>query len=263
MKIILGPTVTVIGVPQYLVHPELLLPPEPATYAERLGAHAAKACYNSFGETGRSVRDNQRAIIKERHGSVLEHSHVSLHISGITRALSLELNRHRPLAVSQRSTRYTDEADAAIVLDPYYAELYRRAYTDHPTHNATAKERSLIMNHLQSAGEAFSEYQHEVRELMQLNPYGLEKVALRKWARGKARNILPHGLATEGVWTFNFRALRYFIEARSNRYAEDEIRRLAELVFITCAEIAPTYFEDYVVEVIRGIAEYTTPYPKI
>jgi thymidylate synthase (FAD) len=262
MKIILEPTVTVIARTEYLGHPTKKVPVD-GLYAEKLGAHAAKVCYNSFGETGRSVRENQLAIIKERHGSVLEHATVSLHIEGITRALSLELNRHRPLAISQRSTRYTNESDAAIVLEPFYATMYRRMADSDKTQPAA--ERTLILEHLDQVRESFAEYTHEVAALIELNPRRLEGVALRKWARGKARNVLPHGLATEGVWTFNFRALRYFIEARSGRGAEDEIRRLATAVYDAVRPLAPVYFEDYVHEIdpTTGLVEYTTAYPKI
>jgi thymidylate synthase (FAD) len=100
--------------------------------------------------------------------------------------------------------------------------------------------------------------------LMKLNPGKLKGFALRKWARGKARNILPHALETRGTWTMNFRAWRWFIEVRSGRHAEPEIRRLAEKVLSVLRPIAPTYFDDFHLTGIHdGIPEYAPTHSKI
>jgi len=269
MQIVTEPTVTVVATTQFRPHPNTAyqIPDDwQGGYGHHyvgLGAFMAKGCYDSFGKGGRSCKENQREVIAQRHGSVLEHLMISVYVTGITRACSLELNRHRPLAISQRSTRYTEEEGAALVLEPYYAELYEKWYrATHPV--LTSVEWSLINGHLEAAKHAFVRYGIEVERLMALNPFGLtNEKELRKWARGKARNILPHGLETRVGYTGNLRAWRWVIEARSSRFAEDEVRRLAHHLFVALSTEAPLYFEDYQSEMVRGITEYTTPHRKV
>lgn len=253
MRLITEPRVVVVGQTIFNGHPEYKVPSD-GTDMERLGAFAAKGCYDSYGEDGRSCVDNQRDIVKHRHGSVAEHLHVSLCFDGITRALTLELNRHRPLNISQRSTRYTKEEDASIVLDPYYAYLIQSKDVLH---------KGYISKHIETAAACFSRYMEEVDALMEMNPLKLEGFTLRKWARGKARNILPHNLETRGTWTGNIRAWRHFIETRSSIHAEEEIRRLAWYVYKAVQPLAPVYFEDYMIVYPENvIGEGYTVYPE-
>ena len=284
MKVITNCSAEVVGQTIFEEHPTYKIPKD-GTDAERLGAFSAKGCYDSFGEDGRSCIENQRQILEHAHGSVMEHSSVSIFIEGVTRALTLELNRHRPFSISQRSTRYTKEEDSAIVLEPYYANIWNR-YTlgwDEdkneliipiqfrnmdpqavPDQVAYPQELFLLMSFLNQCSRAVDEYSFQVELLMEMNPSKLEGFALRKWARGKARNILPHALETRGVWTMNFRAWRWFIEARSSRHAEPEIRRLAEKVLSILTPIAPTYFEDFqLTDIVDGIPEYVPTHHKV
>jgi thymidylate synthase (FAD) len=274
MKVILEPTVTVVANTQFHGHPVYQIPGD-GTDAEKLGSFAAKGCYDSYGVNGRSNIENQTAILEHGHGSVIEHATVSLFIEGITRGLSLELNRHRPFAISQRSTRYTKEEDSAIVLEPYYAELFRKhdfrfdnALGWVPAREVTdddlVTEVGLIKEHLDGAERAFRLYAEQVSDLEVLNPNHLTGFDLRKWARGKARNILPHGLETRGTWTMNYRGLRWFVESRSNRHAEPEIRQLADVVFTSVRPTAPTYFSDFKLNaVVDGINEWVPDNHKV
>lgn len=254
MRIITAPVVTVVGHSTFIEHPTYKVPADGEEMV-RLGAFAAKGCYDSYGEDGRNCLDNQRGIIAHRHGSVAEHMTISVFIEGVTRGLTLELNRHRHLAISQRSTRYTKEEDAAIVLEPYYARIFELG--------GTQEEIKLVDSHIDAAEASIKQYQKEVHLLEELNPLDLTGFDLRKWARGKARNILPHSLETRGTWTGNLRAWRHIIETRSSRYAEPEIRRLIQHIFEAISPLAPVYFEDYEVEFVKGLPEYTTKYGKI
>jgi len=262
MHIITEPTVTVMGELKFRPHPDLALqiPDDWKKHRggdyEALGAFFAKGCYDSYGAQGRPCAENQREVIAQRHGSVLEHLVIPVYVTGITRACSLEVNRHRPLAISQRSTRYTEESGAAIVLSPYYARLHlAREDWD---------EGNFIEGHVRSAREALRRYALEVEWLTARNPEGItDRKALRKWARGQARNILPHALETRVGYTANLRAWRWVIEQRSSRHAEDEVRRLAHHLFQALSAEAPLYFEDYQCEMVRGIPEYTTEYRKV
>ena len=270
MKVITEPMVTVVAKQLFLGHPEYEIPDD-GSDAVKIGAFAAKGCYDSYGKDGRANEDNQRAILEHQHGSVLEHINFTLFVEGITRGLSLESNRHRPLAVSQRSTRYTAEEDAAIVLEPYYASLYKKYepwlldpnLTD-ITDDFDLEELEFIENILLGRKAAFDIYEAEVAWLMKKNPLGKDGFDLRKWARGKARGGLPHELETRITYTGNLRAWRWFIEARSDKHAEPEIRRLADAMLSTLREEAAVYFEDFkVAEVVDDINVWVPKYSKV
>lgn len=256
MKIITEPTVRVVAHTVFVGHDTYRIPAD-GDDAIRTCAFAAKGCYDSYGEDGRANAANQATIIESGHGSVLEHFSISLFVEGVTRGLSLEMNRHRHFAISQRSTRYTAEEDAAIVLDPYYARLFALDGV------LTDEESEILNGHIGSCRLAVAEYQSEVERLIALNPAGLKGTALRKWARGKARNVLPHALETRGTWTGNLRTWRHFLEMRSSRHAEAEIRRLAAAVWEAVEPIAPLYFADYSMEIIDSLPEFTTAYRKV
>ena len=290
MKVILEPKVTVVSKVNFLEHPEYKVPDDGDNFT-RLGAFAAKGCYDSFGEEGRANKDNQLAILEYRHGSVLEHLNITLFIEGITRGCSLELNRHRMFSISQRSTRYVAEEEAAIVLEPYFAQLFRThepkfddydnrfrpaSYPDvHELLKAEERKEDdplwrqlrdnrVLLQHLNSQCNSVLVYQDQVEELMKMNPYELEKFDLRKWARGKARNLLPHGIETRGTYTSNVRGWRWFIESRSEANAETEIRSLANKVLLALREVAPLYFEDFNSwETYEDVPEWKPTYSKV
>jgi thymidylate synthase (FAD) len=272
MRVITQPKVTLLAKQIFLGHPDYEIPDD-GTDAVKIGAFAAKGCYDSFGKNGRANIKNQEAILEHQHGSVLEHVTFTLFIEGITRGLSLESNRHRQLAVSQRSTRYTAEEDCAVVLEPYYASLYDKykVFIQNPkvddiglVPNFSLDELNLIERHLTVMAHAVDAYASDVEMLMQMNPLGLTGFDLRKWARGKARNILPHALETRITYTGNVRAWRWVIESRSDKHAEPEIRRLAVEIHRILNEECPTYFSDFAVsEIYDGIPVLTPKHRKV
>jgi thymidylate synthase (FAD) len=279
MKFILQPRVELVGQTQFIEHPTYKIPADGDDHV-RLGAFAAKGCYDSYGEGGRANVANQQAILEHRHGSVMEHSTVSLFIEGVTRGLTLELNRHRTFAISQRSTRYTKEEDSAMVLEPFYSQIMHRlierypewftsapiahsvelqlhgkilywdlsklvlAYT-WPDHRDYDVELDLIYCFYVCCKSSVEDYAEQVELLESMNPLNLEGFSLRKWARGKARNVLPHALETRGTWTNNHRGWRWFIESRSDIHAEPEIRLLAYTCWKALVNVAPVYYEDF------------------
>lgn len=264
MKVITQPKVTIIAKQVFLGHPDYEIPDD-GIDAVKIGAFAAKSCYDSFGKSGRSNEANQRQILEHEHGSVLEHITFTLFVEGVTRALSLESNRHRQHAISQRSTRYTAEEDAAIVLEPYYAGLFDKYKLSNIT-NATVieSELNLLNDFISSCESSVIEYQNQVEQLVILNPLNLTGFDLRKWARGKARNLLPHALETRITYTGNVRSWRWFIESRSDKHAEPEIRRLANVVLDILRSEAPLYFEDFTcVEIYDGIPMWVPKYSKV
>ena len=278
MIIKLEPNVKVVAQTNFTDHPTYHIPDGGDEFT-RLGAFAAKGCYDSFGKSGRANDQNQLAILEHRHGSVLEHMNITLFVEGITRGLSLELNRHRSFAISQRSTRYTAEEDSAIVLEPYFANLFRQnppkfkhnlgfftfiTEQGRKVPDSERAEHDILVDHLNIQYSAIVAYEKQVERLMEINPNQLDGFDLRKWARGKARNVLPHGIETRGTWTNNIRGWRWFIESRSDRHAEPEIRSLAHVVLKELREVAPLYFKDFQSNAyVDTIPEWTTDYTKV
>lgn len=267
-RVVVEPTVTLMAASQFF--PDLSRPiPADGTDAERLCAFGAKLCYASFGEEKRSNLDNQRQVVSQRHGSVTEHATFSLAVRGITRACAMEVNRHRGLSISGRSTRYVDEGQGKIVLVPDIAVLYRKYFGyllvpgDAAEVQTVETEVDTLMQHILSQTRAQDDYVLHVEQLETLNPHGLSGTALRKWARGTARNLLPHGLETEVLYTGNVRTWRHIIELRSGPGAEDEVRRLAGAFFNVLQPLAPVYFEDAVVTEARKFPVYTFAHSKI
>jgi len=280
VKIITKPHVEVISTMKFHEHSTYKIPEDPSD-AVSIGAFAAKGCYDAYGEGGRPCRENQIAIMEHRHGSVLEHIHTGVFIEGITRALTLELNRHRTFNISQRSTRYTAEEDSAFVLEPYMASLWekhnmrldplrnracRKCAKDDELDIAIGEwpEVTLVRDHVDSMIRTAEDYEKQVDRLMELNPNNYEGFHLRKWARGKARNVLSHGLETRGTWTNNLRAWRWIIELRSGVGAEPEIRRLCDHILQALRSTHDVYFDDFhISEVYDGIPVWVPEYEKV
>lgn len=247
MNIITTPAVWLLSRPTFTAHPLYALPMHKVE-AENIIATAGKVCYDSYGLDGRAVDEHIKGLVNSGHGSVLEHAHVGIFIEGISRGCSHEIVRHRMFNYSQRSTRYTAEGGAAIVLDPFYAKLWEKDQRSHD-------ESFLLERFLNSAQRSIAEYEVQVETLERLAPIGIHPRDRRKWCRGKARQLLPHALETRMVMTGNLRAWRHFFLMRTSRHAEAEIRRLAELVFAMVHPIAPAVFADLKRQVVDGFIE--------
>ena len=91
--------------------------------AEILAEIAGRACYMSFGKGRKSNQEYIENILSSKHGSVHEHAVWNLLITGVSRALTHELVRHRAgFGYSQLSQRYVDEAEARYVVPPLFQE---------------------------------------------------------------------------------------------------------------------------------------------
>jgi len=193
--------------------------------------HAGRVCYRSErrgerrGERGKFLR----ARVREGHESIVEHASATFEISGISRACSHQLVRHRIASYSQESQRYVDMSDPEWVLPPSIAsDLEAR-----------------------SAWERFSDdVQSTYRTLREL---GVSKE--------DARFTLPNATSTRIVVTMNFRELLHLFRLRISPAAQWEIRdvcvRMLELVY----PLAPSIFGDLRDELRTQYPEFFTPNP--
>jgi thymidylate synthase (FAD) len=89
-----------------------------STPAERIVEFAGRVCYLSFGphQAPGTNADYVRKLIINEHESVLEHVNWTVLISGVSRAFSHQLVRHRVgFAFSQLSQQYHDESSGRFI----------------------------------------------------------------------------------------------------------------------------------------------------
>ena len=178
--------------------------------SEELLEHAGRACYHSHkqGEPGRFVENR----IREGHESIIEHASATFEISGISRACSHQLVRHRLASYSQESQRYVDMSYPVFVLPESIAEN-------------------------QDALSEWIEFMVEVRSTYKrLRALGIPKE--------DARFILPNATMTRIVVTMNYRSLRHFFAVRCDPAAQWEIRALAREMLRLVHQQAPFVFRD-------------------
>jgi thymidylate synthase (FAD) len=179
----------------------------------------------------RATRDYLENILKQGHGSVLEHANYSLLLEGVSRSLTHELVRHRAgFAYSQLSQRYVDESHAAFVVPPAII--------------GDEKLESTWKAQMESAQTA---YVALVEELMTRYAWVDDKIHRRKMAREAARGVLPNSTETKIVVTANVRAWRTMLELRCGEGAEMEIRRMGVAVLHVMQAEVPGLFADYTI----------------
>lgn len=193
--------------------------------AERVIEIAGRTSYKSLKkQTENSYKSFIKMLVKNKHESVLEHANASFKISGISRALTHQLVRHRLCSFTQQSQRYVNEDNFEYV------------------------EPNDIENN-PSAHKIYTELMEEIR-----NKYSqLRKLGIKK---EDARFILPNSTESEIIMTANFRELRHVITLRGEKAAQWEIRRLAiELLKILKKEV-PNVFQDMEIDEENRIVKF-------
>ena len=179
--------------------------------AENLIEIAGRTCYRS--ESHGDMASFIRRRIKERHLSLLEHASATFHVSGISRACSHQLVRHRLASYAQASQRFIDGSEFGFVTPP----------------SITVKggAREIYMEALRTIRNAYQ----QLREL------GIRKE--------DARFLLPNATKTTILVTMNFRSWRHFIKERGlNPRAQWEIQEVALRIRDQLADRFPAVFGD-------------------
>jgi thymidylate synthase (FAD) len=203
--------------------------------AEILNEIAGRTCYMSFGKGRKSNLDYLENILSSKHGSVLEHAVWNLLITGVSRALTHELVRHRAgFGYSQLSQRYVDESEARYVVPPLYQE--------------NEALRAQWQKTIECIRQAYLDLANATTEYVQQKHPEMPPRDRRKWARQAARSILPNACETKIFVTANSRALRHFLELRGSVHADSEIRLLAVEICRVLKQESPNLFHD--IEVI-------------
>ena len=200
-----------------------------STDAETLVTFAGRSCYESWHRPTEKTRKDadyiERTIFEQNHGSILEHATATLHITGMSRACLLELERHRLLSFSVRSQRFVDESGANIVLPP----AYRNAQPETALHRAAELLEGI-------AQDLDSHYEGLVAEA-EIDGHK------RKQAREAARSILPNITETKVIVTANLRAWLEVIERRTAPDADAEIQEVMGMARDALRPLAPSIFK--------------------
>jgi thymidylate synthase (FAD) len=160
----------------------------------------------------RDSTNSKRALnysLNAGHDSLLEDWYACFHITGISRACSHQIVRHRiGWSFTQQSQRHTkiDDIDWYITPESVGPSFH--------THMAVAKQ-------------------------------GYEQAILDGLPLEDARYILPNATKTKMVVVVNARALQLFFQRRCCDRAQWEIRELAYEMLKLCQDVAPQLFGEY------------------
>lgn len=181
--------------------------------AEQLIEKAGRTAYQSQDKiTEDSAGKFITTLVKRGHESVLEHASATFKISGISRACSHQLVRHRLASFTQKSQRYVKENNFEYVIP------------ESIKNNETA---SIIF-------KSVMEYSN--RGYSVLKDLGIKNE--------DCRSILPNACITELIITSNFREFRHIILLRNSKFAQEEIKLLSKEILKILKKNAPNCFFD-------------------
>ena len=205
--------------------------------AQQLVEFAGRACYQSFAKpnpaTARNADYINRTLHGQKHWSIAEHATATFYITGVSRALTHELIRHRHLSYSQLSQRFVDESWANFVIPPAVEKSEAETIFD-------TGDGCIMQERLSGALEHWgNEAQYNYGVLVDaLTAEGLP----RKQAREAARAVLPNMIETRIVVTGNLRAWHEVIERRTAPDADAEFQEVAGMIREQLQQIAPEVF---------------------
>lgn len=178
---------------------------------ERVIEAAARTCYQSADKMGDGSESSfLPKLIAMGHESPFEHAYATFRLSGVSRAMTHQLVRHRLMAVCQKSQRYVSEEAFEYVLPPALSE------------------------------EQATQFRADMAQIQAM---------YRKWRerglrREDARFVLPNACATEIVISADFREFRHIFDVRCSRHAQWEIREAAFHMLDALLAVAPAVFKD-------------------
>jgi thymidylate synthase (FAD) len=183
--------------------------PEP----DRIAAAAALITHENSDFSRLHAKDPQylrqvlRHVIDMGHESVVEHATFTFAISGVSRALTHQLVRHRIASYSQQSQRYVEQ-DMAYVVPPSIGKKHGERFRE-------------IMQNLWT-------FYEELKEDIPIED---------------ARYVLPNATCSRILVSMNARTLLNFFELRCCLHAQWEIRTLAWTMLKLVRGVAPAIFE--------------------
>lgn len=164
---------------------------------------AASTCYDSTVTDGKIMNH----CYKSGHHSVLEFADFTFKISGVSRALTHQLVRHRIASYAQRSQRYCKETGFDFVVPPSIAKTPEAAVVYQKTMDTITDAYATLLK-LQIPGE-------------------------------DARMVLPNACFSEICVKMNLRTFMNFCNERLCYCAQWEIRDMAKQMVEEVLKVAP------------------------
>lgn len=175
---------------------------------------SARQCYSMRGYCNIRNTSNEEMskfvsdLLAGGHESPLEHVTFTYAITGVSRALSHQLVRHRIASYSQQSQRYVEARDFDFVVPPSLDEDGKKYF-------------ELVMDTIAIAYDS----------LIQAGV-----------APEDARYVLPNAACTKIVVTMNARTLIHFFSERLCTRAQWEIRGMASRMYTKAKKVLPEVF---------------------
>lgn len=181
--------------------------------SEALIEQAARTCYQTGDRIGPgSAATLLPKLIAAGHESPLEHAYATFRLSGVSRAMSHQLVRHRLLAVSQKSQRYVSEERFEYVTPP----------------SLTPEQREEFARDMEILRGLYAKWRRQ----------GLKNE--------DARFVLPNACTTELIISANFREFRHIFSVRCGPQAQWEIREVCRRMLSELHRHAPHVFGDLI-----------------
>ena len=217
------------------------------TDAESLVEFAGRRCYMSFvkglnpnvTKIRTDIVEYIDNILKSGHGSVLEHYSFTYAIEGVSRVFTGEMNRHRAgVAISEGSMRYIRYDNMGWWLPP--------SLKIQPGDSEELQQKKRTTEALfHSAFQESERHYKMVQDVWKDELAPESKFHGKKQITSMMRRIIPMGIATGGIWSFNLRALRHILTMRTSPAAEEEICFVFSNIMKQIRDLEPTLFGDF------------------
>lgn len=177
--------------------------------AEEFIGRCASICYDSSQDRGACIK-RAAACVSKGHLATLRFAHATFKVKGISRACSHQFVRSKHLDFLQRSQRYCSEQDVEFVIPKIEDDF--------------------------------------LSDLIQVQLYDCKNVYNKLIESGirkeDARFVLPEATCTELIVTGNLQAWLDFINLRSGKEVQWEIRNVARAINNILAKECPNIFKE-------------------
>ena len=192
-------------------------------------ATAAKLCYSDDPDSVLQQDESQSAKFVQKlvglgHMSPIEHVSFTFLITGVSRAMTHQLVRHRLASYSQRSQRYVAQDSFNYIVPPQLK-------------GKTVRLEGQTIDAV--------EYFEQTMSLIAERYAGLNDALGRtgESSNEDARYVLPNACETSILVTMNARELLHFFEERLCQRAQWEIRTVAEKMLALIQDVCPAVFK--------------------
>lgn len=214
---------------------------------------AYRLCYSEGEQSQIKIPMNENGIdfeamkvfivdkIRKGHTTPLEHVSFTFEVSGVSRALTHQLVRHRTGKYNQQSQRYVKLGQFEYVIPPSIAEdpILKARYIEEMERDQQAYDffvDRLITNQIKKNYPTFIDPEnHALFKTMYKRVYSkYEKKAIED-----ARYKFPNACTSNITMTFDLHNFRGFYKLRKCSHAQWEIRNLAEMCGTLVKDIIP------------------------